>query len=100
MLAKWLDYLDDAGAGFSRLRQLAKDRHAATSLLFAASGFALMGLVGLGTESASWYLGKRLGQNAADTAAFAGALTLAGGGVTNAATTTALATGNADLGTS
>jgi Flp pilus assembly protein TadG len=100
MRAKWFDYRDDADTSFSRLRLFANDRRGATSLRFAASGFALMGLVGLGTESGTWYLAKRRGQNAADSEAIAEAPTPAGGGVANAATTTALAAGNANLGTS
>jgi len=48
-----------------------------STLLFAGSAFAFMGTVGLGTEVGSWYLAKRHGQNAADSAAIAGALMLA-----------------------
>jgi hypothetical protein len=39
----------------------------------------LLGMIGMGTEVGGWYLEKRHGQNAADGAAMAGALMLAGG---------------------
>jgi Flp pilus assembly protein TadG len=58
-------------------RWTAGDQRGATSLVFAVSLISLLGMVGLGTEVGTWYLGKRHGQNAADAAAVAGALTIA-----------------------
>ena len=56
---------------------LLADRRGATAVMFAATSIALMGLVGLGAEAGNWYVMKRHGQNGADAAAVAGALTLA-----------------------
>jgi Flp pilus assembly protein TadG len=53
------------------------DRRGATAVTFALSAIALTGLAGLGAEVGTWYVMKRHGQNAADAAAVAGALTLA-----------------------
>jgi hypothetical protein len=47
------------------------------SLYFAVSMITFFGLIGLGTEVGSWYLGKRHAQNAADAAAWAGTLMVA-----------------------
>src|SRR5215469_11437004 len=57
-------------------RVLLADRRGATAMVFALTSIALMGLVGLGAEAGNWYVMKRAGQNAADAAAMAGALTL------------------------
>ena len=55
---------------------LLADRRGATAVMFAVTSIALAGLVGLGAEAGNWYVMKRAGQNAADAAAIAGALTL------------------------
>jgi Flp pilus assembly protein TadG len=57
-------------------RRLLDDRRGATAVTFALTAIALAGIVGLGTETGNWYVMKRHGQNAADVAAIAGALTL------------------------
>src|SRR5437899_3226277 len=57
-------------------RKLLNDRRGATAVMFAVTSIALAGLVGLGAEAGNWYVMKRAGQNAADAAAIAGALTL------------------------
>src|SRR5262245_35180235 len=56
--------------------RLLADRRGATAVTFAFASIALTGLVGLGAEAGNWYVMKRAGQNAADAAAIAGALTL------------------------
>src|SRR5262249_27240479 len=58
-------------------RMLLAGGRGATAVIFAATSVALMGLVGLGAEAGNWYVMKRHGQNGADAAAVAGALTLA-----------------------
>jgi len=55
---------------------LLADRRGATAVTFAFAAIALTGLVGLGAEAGNWYVMKRAGQNTADAAAIAGALTL------------------------
>jgi Flp pilus assembly protein TadG len=67
----------------ARCRQLApalahviRDRQGATMVVFALAGTAVIGMVGLGTEGGSWYLTRRDAQNAADAAAYAGAVRL------------------------
>ena len=57
-------------------------RRGSISIIFALSGFALCGLIALGTEVGSWYVVKRNLQNAADSAAIAGALAIAHNNVT------------------
>ena len=59
------------------LRRLFTDRRGATAVLFGISATVVIGMVGLGTEGGTWYLTKRDAQNAADTAAYAGATRLA-----------------------
>jgi len=53
-----------------------RGRRGTISAVFAVGMTSFFGMVGLGTEVGSWYLGKRHGQNAADGAAMAGALML------------------------
>src|SRR5215469_9947604 len=78
-------------------RTLLADRRGATAVMFAITSIALMGLVGLGAEAGNWYVMKRHGQNAADAAAIAGALTLGtasgASGCTTSLQTTAGASG-------
>ena len=59
-----------------RLAGLVRDRRGATAVLFGVSAVVVVGMVGLGTEGGSWYVTKRDAQNAADTAAYAGAVRL------------------------
>jgi Flp pilus assembly protein TadG len=60
----------------SRLGAALRDRRGATAVVFALAGTAVIGMVGLGTEGGTWYLTRRDAQNAADTAAYAGAVRL------------------------
>jgi hypothetical protein len=53
------------------------DRRGATAVVFALAGTMVIGFVGLGTEGGTWYLTRRDAQNAADAAAYAGAVRLA-----------------------
>jgi len=46
-------------------------------MMFLVAAIPLIGMVGVGTEAGVWYVTKRHTQNAADAAAYAGALTLA-----------------------
>jgi hypothetical protein len=67
-------------AGHHRaVRLLPRDCRGTASLIFAVSAIGLIGLAGLAAEAGVWYLEKRRGQNAADAAAMAGVLQLAGG---------------------
>ena len=59
-----------------RLADFVRDRRGATAVLFGVSAVVVVGMVGLGTEGGSWYVTKRDAQNAADTAAYAGAVRL------------------------
>lgn len=52
------------------------DRRGATAVVFALAGTIVIGFVGLGTEGGTWYLTRRNAQNAADAAAYAGAVRL------------------------
>ena len=70
-------------------RGLIGTRRGATSLLFAVSVVALLGLVALGSEVGNWYMAHRLGQNATDAAAIAGALAVARAENENTAVATA-----------
>lgn len=67
-------------AGFAlaarRLSYLMHNRRGATAVLFGVSAVVVVGMVGLGTEGGSWYVTRRDAQNAADPAAFAGAVRL------------------------
>jgi Flp pilus assembly protein TadG len=65
-------------AGF--LQHLRRDRRGSVSLFFAGSATVLLGCVALATEAGSWYVSRRNAQNAADAAAGAAVLALAGGG--------------------
>ncbi len=58
------------------LRALLSSRRGAVSLMFTAVAIPTILVVGLGSEAGSWYLIQRRAQNAADAAAFAGALAL------------------------
>lgn len=60
-----------------RLAALRRDRRGATAVIFGVTAVAVVGMVGLGTEGGSWYLTKRDAQNAADPAAYAGAVRMA-----------------------
>jgi hypothetical protein len=52
------------------------DRRGATAVIFGLSATVVIGFVGLGTEGGTWYLTRRNAQNAADVAAYAGAVRL------------------------
>jgi Flp pilus assembly protein TadG len=60
----------------SRIRSALRDRRGATAVLFGIAATAVLGIVGLGTEGGTWYLTRRNAQNAADAAAYAGAVRL------------------------
>src|SRR5947199_9229143 len=55
------------------------DRAGATAIALALSLSGIVGVAGLGTEAASWYLTKRTMQGAADAAASTAAAALAAG---------------------
>jgi len=57
--------------------RLRRDRKGAVSALAAVTTAAFLGLVGLAIEGGYWYVGNRQGQNGADVAAIAGAMTFA-----------------------
>ena len=61
----------------NRLSHLAGCRRGSTAMVFAAASLGFLGLVGLATEAGNWYMANRTGQNAADAAAVAGAMTYA-----------------------
>jgi len=63
-----------APAGSGLLMRLAPDRSGATAVVIALWMTGLLGVAGLGTEVAMWYVGKRGMQGAADSAAFSAAL--------------------------
>jgi hypothetical protein len=67
-----------------------RDRRGVTAAIFAVSLTTLLGLVGLGTEVGTWYVGLRHGQNVVDAAALAGAEMLAAGGGASAAKAAAI----------
>jgi Flp pilus assembly protein TadG len=71
----------DAGRGGHRivasLRGALKDRRGATAALFGVAATAVVGFAGLATEAGFWYNIRRDAQNAADAAAYAGAVRLA-----------------------
>lgn len=80
--------------GRAALRGAVGDRKGATAAAFAVSAVVIMGFVGLATEAGTWYLGRREAQNAADSAAMAGALaSFYGGDVSASATKMATANG-------
>jgi Flp pilus assembly protein TadG len=84
--------------GWGTKDRVIKDRRGAMSLLFAASAVGLLGMAGLATETGTWYLAKRLAQNAADGGAISGALSIANGiTATDAVKATALANANANM---
>ena len=70
---------------------LRRDRRGATAMAFGLSATVVMGFAGLAVEGGSWYVTRRAAQTAADTAAFAGATTVAfqGAAITVARETTA-----------
>lgn len=59
-----------------RLRAGFRDKRGATAVAFGVAATAVIGIVGLGTEGGTWYLTRRDAQNAADPAAYAGAVRL------------------------
>ena len=68
------------------LRRLLGCRRGAVSLMVTAIAIPMIGLAGLGAEAGSWYLIRRHAQNAADSAALAGAYALAANKGTTIAT--------------
>src|SRR5438445_2195813 len=58
---------------------LGADRGGATAVLLALSLSSVIGIAGLGTEVANWYMSKRTIQGAADAAAYTAATTKAAG---------------------
>jgi Flp pilus assembly protein TadG len=58
----------------SAARRLLSDRSGASAVLVGLAVTALLGLAGLGTEAAQWYVSKRTMQGAADAAAYGAAL--------------------------
>ncbi len=54
------------------LSGLGRDRRGAVSMIFSVCLVVVVGVVGLGTEGAMWYLQRQQGQNAADAAAESG----------------------------
>ena len=59
------------------MRNLIRDRRGAAAFATLIALTPLIGVVALGGEAGSWYVTKQHAQNAADAAAYAGALTLA-----------------------
>jgi len=66
-------------------RLAVRGRRGAISAVFAVGMTGFLGMVGLGTEVGSWYVGKRHGQNAVDAAAIAGVQMIASGRNSSAA---------------
>jgi Flp pilus assembly protein TadG len=64
---------------FLSARSFMRCRRGTTAAIFAIAAIPLIGVVGLGTETGMWYSAKRQAQNAADSAAYAGALQLTSG---------------------
>src|ERR1700757_2823708 len=62
---------------FTRSRSFVRCRRGTTAVTFAIAAIPLIGVVGFGTEAGMWYSTKRGAQNAADSAAYSGALGLA-----------------------
>lgn len=60
----------------SRFGVALRDSRGATAAAFGVSAVAAIGMVGLATEAGGWYLTRRDAQNAADPAAYAGAMRL------------------------
>jgi uncharacterized membrane protein len=71
-------------SGLDFLVRLVADRKGASAILFALSLPVLIGFLGLGVETAFWYLEKRELQKAADTAAMGGAREYAANNAINA----------------
>src|SRR5438067_12217271 len=63
----------------SFVRALGTDRGGATAVLLALSLSSVIGIAGLGTEAANWYMSKRTMQGAADAAAYTAATAKASG---------------------
>jgi Flp pilus assembly protein TadG len=77
MTRRWINRTVSAsGRAVSCLRRPLIDRRGATAVVFALAGTMVIGFVGLGTEGGTWYLTRRDAQNAADAAAYAGAVRL------------------------
>jgi Flp pilus assembly protein TadG len=77
MTWRWLNkVVSAAGRAVSCIRRPLIDRRGATAVVFALAGTMVIGFVGLGTEGGTWYLTRRDAQNAADAAAYAGAVRL------------------------
>jgi Flp pilus assembly protein TadG len=64
---------------FLAVHSFMRCRRGATATIFAIAAIPLIGVVGVGTEAGLWYSAKRGAQNAADAAAYAGALQLTAG---------------------
>jgi Flp pilus assembly protein TadG len=64
---------------FLAVHSFMRCRRGATATIFAVAAIPLIGVVGVGTEAGMWYSAKRGAQNAADAAAYAGALQLTAG---------------------
>jgi hypothetical protein len=79
------------------MRNLLRDRRGTIAFATVIAMFPLIGVMAIGTEAVTWYVTKQQAQNAADAAAYSGALTLAecelGGGTTCAITETYTARG-------
>ena len=59
------------------MRRLLRSRRGTVAFAAVIAAIPLIGVVGLGAEAGSWYVTKQHAQNAADAAAYAGALRLA-----------------------
>src|SRR5206468_10927191 len=59
------------------MRRLLRCRRGSAAFATVIALVPLIGVVALGAEAGSWYVTKRATQNAADAAAYSGALTLA-----------------------
>ena len=70
----------------------ARDRGGASAIIFGLALPAIVGFVGLGVETAFWYLEKREHQEAPDSTALAGAREFATNGATPTVTETVAAT--------
>jgi Flp pilus assembly protein TadG len=59
------------------MRSLLRDRRGVSAFVTIIALTPLIGVVAFGAEGGSWYVTKQASQNAADGAAYSGALTLA-----------------------
>lgn len=71
------------------IRKLIKDHSGGAAVTLAIAMSGVLGLTGLGTEAAGWYVTKRSMQGAVDAAAYTGALAVANGATTSQVTTEA-----------